>query len=731
MNGHEEKCPTPPKSDSPEHLGFRKMAMVDWLGPVTLAKSGIKAVVAAMFGVFADKREIQAALYPIRREKRSSPLEGKPPESEPPTEYAPKYEGSEMWVDYVADLGDGFDPTYAIAWLLSREELILLDAEGEVVETAPRGQLLVMGGDQVYPSATREQYQNRLVGPYRAALPCAHEPPDLFAIPGNHDWYDGLTSFTRLFCQSRPIGGWKTSQRRSYFSIRLPGDWWLWGIDIQLESDIDDSQLDYFRDIADEIVAEIEADEAKNSKFGGSEVKIPKAPREAKIILVTAEPSWVYSAGPSRSGSRRDDAEVAQKGEASSSAPGVSAARQRRPEGGRLQREPGAYKSLSYFEERVIKAKKLRLVLTLSGDLHHYCHYVAREKTIKTGEPGWEKTFRPLEPREVDHRITSGGGGAYLYPTHHMREILWLEEAIAEVGKRRVTSYDLVERFPSKRESAQRSFGCLALPKFSLPFLALLGVLQGLLAWIAESGSRGPEGGSLTTTLAFTPLECVSAALGAYFGALAQAPASAILSLAVLGALFAFCDAIRTRWRIVIGVLHGASHLLLNFVLLWWFSWVNLSWLSSIEVGRWFSWVNLPWLSSKIEIGTVAMGFLFLVEMVLVGGFTASLLFGAYLFVASWLPRAVNINESFAAQRIQDYKGFLRIRVARDGLTVYAIGCEKVPRRWEFKPKGPGEAWFSPPGGQVDQALPSSAPRPAARLIEKIEIPTVHGVAQA
>jgi hypothetical protein len=244
-------------------------------------------------------------------------------------------------LDYVADLGDGFNPTYAIAWLLSREELDLLDADGKVVETTPRGRILVMGGDQVYPIATREQYQNRLVGPYRAALPCVHnrKPPDLFAIPGNHDWYDGLTSFTRLFCQSRSIGVYQTSQRRSYFSIRLPGDWWLWGIDIQLESDIDDSQLDYFRDIADEIVAEVGAG-------------------EAKIILVTAEPSWVYSAGPSPSGSGRDQSEVAQKEEPSSGAPGVSAARQRRPKGGRLQTEPEAYKSLSYFEERVIRAKK-------------------------------------------------------------------------------------------------------------------------------------------------------------------------------------------------------------------------------------------------------------------------------------------------------------------------------------------------------------------------------------
>ncbi|MDQ5872295.1 MAG: hypothetical protein M3547_08850 [Acidobacteriota bacterium] len=695
MNGHEANCPTPPKSDSLEHLGFRKMAMVDWLGPVTLAKSGIKAVIAAMFGVFADKREIQAALYPERKEQRRPAL-AEQREGEPPVEIVPKYEGPELWVDYVADLGDGFNPTYAIAWLLSRENLALLDADGKTVET-PRGKLLIMGGDQVYPTATREEYQNRLVGPYRAALPCAHgaQSPDLFVIPGNHDWYDGLTSFTRLFCQSRYIGGWRTYQRRSYFSIKLPGNWWLWGIDIQLESDIDEPQLEYFRDIADKIVTEVGAG-------------------EAKIILVTAQPSWVYSGGPSGNGSTRDELEGTQKSDRSdtpsSSAPGVSSARHRRPEGGRLQKEPEAYRSLSYFEERVIRLKGLRLVMTLSGDLHHYCHYVAREETTNTGSPGWDKTFRPLDPEKVDHRITSGGGGAYLYPTHHMHETLWLEEAVSEVGDRRVTSYDLVKRFPSRSSSASRSINCLRLPIFS-PFFALLhGVLQGLLAWIAASASREPGWTPLTETLASMPIECAWSALGAYIAALARTPASALFTLGVIGALFAFCDATNKRWRWLIGILHGTSHLLVNFALFWFFA---------------------RWNALRFGIDPGSQPFALTVEMVVAGGLAGSFLFGFYLFFASKLRRAVNINESFAAQRIQDDKGFLRIRVARDGLTVHAIGCEKVPRRWKFKPKGPGEAWFSPPGDQVDQALPPSAPRPAARLIEKIEIPTVHGVAQA
>ena len=36
--------------------------------------------------------------------------------------------------------------------------------------------------------------------------------PTVYAIPGNHDWYDGLTGFLRQFGQDRWLGGWRTHQ---------------------------------------------------------------------------------------------------------------------------------------------------------------------------------------------------------------------------------------------------------------------------------------------------------------------------------------------------------------------------------------------------------------------------------------------------------------------------------------------------------------------------------------
>jgi hypothetical protein len=56
--------------------------------------------------------------------------------------FTPDNEGA-VWIDFVADLGDGFDSTYAMGCLLAQEQI---EFEGKPL---PRGQLLVMGGDEV------------------------------------------------------------------------------------------------------------------------------------------------------------------------------------------------------------------------------------------------------------------------------------------------------------------------------------------------------------------------------------------------------------------------------------------------------------------------------------------------------------------------------------------------------------------------------------------------------
>src|SRR5262245_45740990 len=181
--------------------------MTGWFAPVLRAKLLLKVIISDVFGQYADRRLISAALDRVsakglRVRTDISPLV--------------KDETGAVWFDYVSDLGDGFDATYAIAYLLAQPELRL---KGYGDPVLPRGNLVVMGGDQVYPTATREDYTVKMRLPYSLALPDkgGKSHPLILLIPGNHDWYDGLVSFLASFCRNDPtsIGDWQTRQQRS------------------------------------------------------------------------------------------------------------------------------------------------------------------------------------------------------------------------------------------------------------------------------------------------------------------------------------------------------------------------------------------------------------------------------------------------------------------------------------------------------------------------------------
>ena len=217
--------------------------MVRWYSPAHLVSTGWRSIVSEIFGQYADQRIMQATIDGFAPEIMKTVV-GRYNYSD----LRQLGDGNTVWVDYVADLGDGFNSTYAIASLISQPQI---DLEG--VGSLPAAKLLIMGGDQVYPFPTRTAYRERFAMPYSTALPPA---PDgnwrrlLFVLPGNHDWYDGLSSFDHMFCKARfghaaenRIGGWLCPQHRSYFAIRLPHNWWIWGADIQLAQYLDAGQM--------------------------------------------------------------------------------------------------------------------------------------------------------------------------------------------------------------------------------------------------------------------------------------------------------------------------------------------------------------------------------------------------------------------------------------------------------------------------------------------------------
>jgi hypothetical protein len=298
--------PTPPEPDvayeprprslDPQELGFTPRGPVPWLAPVQLAGTALRVVLANWFGAYLDKRELQEAL--------------------PDAVYDEGADLAEVWFDYVADIGDGFHPTYTMAYLLAQPELAV---DGERL---PRGRMLVMGGDEVYPTPSTQQYEDRTKGPYQAALPVAPldgPQPAVYALPGNHDWYDGLTAFLRLFAKAGKarLGGWRNAQARSYFAIRLPHRWWLLAIDTQFGAYLDDPQLAYFYKVAGDF-----------------------RPGD-RVVLCSPTPGWVEAVA-----------------------------------------DPEAYDAIDYFARTVVEPTGAQIKLMLSGDLHHYARYEGADRQL-------------------------------------------------------------------------------------------------------------------------------------------------------------------------------------------------------------------------------------------------------------------------------------------------------------------------------------------------------------
>lgn len=117
--------------------------MTAWFDPFPLVSTGLQVLVSELIGTRSDYRVIESFGSP-----------------QPPYDFSNE---EEIWFDYVADVGDGWNSTYTIATLLARDNLsVSAGVHGENVQTR-RGRLLIMGGDEVYPLASRDNYQEKLV----------------------------------------------------------------------------------------------------------------------------------------------------------------------------------------------------------------------------------------------------------------------------------------------------------------------------------------------------------------------------------------------------------------------------------------------------------------------------------------------------------------------------------------------------------------------------------------
>jgi hypothetical protein len=511
--------PDQPKPTPPPAPEVRR-AMVGWFDPGPLLATGVNVLVSTLFGRHSDYRLLEALAAGGTDEIYDyTGGDGTPRD--------------ELWLDYIADTGDGWNSTYAVAYWSSRPVLDLATSYGAPFSTRT-GDILVFGGDQVYPAASRRSYHERLVKPFETARNYSRPPePHVFAIPGNHDWYDSLVSFSRLFCSGRWFQGWRTRQKRSYFALKLPQGIWLVGADVQLGSDIDALQIEYFKKVA----AQMRAGD--------------------RIVICTAEPHWVYATA-------YEDL------------------------------DPEYNENNLHYFEKVLRRNGASIVAYIAGDLHHYRRHANPEGAQK---------------------ITAGGGGAFLHPTH------------APEASKLGGGFHLRSAYPPEPVSRRLAWRNLLFPFINPRFGLAMGSLYFLLGYFWNQGQ------------------------GVLLGPL----------ILILGFIF-FTDTHSVWYKRLAGTAHGLAHAAAAWALL--FSTHSL----------------IATLGITHRIAAEAVGGTL---MFTAGAFAGSFLMGLYLLI-SLNVFGRHSNEAFSALRIEDYKNFLRLHIAKDGsFTIFPIGIERVPRRWK------------------------------------------------
>jgi hypothetical protein len=598
--------------------------MTGWYDPVQLIQIGFRVVSSTIFGSMFDRRELMASLdFPF-----TNPADFK---ADFDAHFDLSAATGDFWFDFCADTGDGWEPTYAIARLLARPNLTVDGPPGGASApiTLPRGEALVLGGDEVYPTPSKERYEDQLLAPFAEANSLetrSHDPlrnnngkrTGLYLVPGNHDWYDGLTAFTHMFLNHHPfrpgaaaspgrtVCGRLTHQARPYFALKLPHNWWVCAFDIQLDGYIDQTQLSYFEYVAQELM-----DDGSN------------------IILVAGVPVWAYC---------RDEDPLPEFRNFSFASLIVTGAFKRR-------------------DGKDTRHHNLRLVVT--GDAHHYAHFIQAH---------------PEESPHQIHLLTCGLGGAFLHPTH------WLQDTQVKahwqppppLTKHEIETHNRIYTHDFKLKTDEKTKEKIVYPDVKTssglawrnfafawhnPKFMLLMMAFGLLAtWLLHFSALVLNSTLVDMLQARRPGE--GGRLGAALRNLAEllltTPWPLLMILGIGGALVYFADYKPRLKRRTAGVLHSLAHIVIYFAVLLFVT-------RSVSGG---------WATNDVAA---------IVVTAVVAGIVAATVMGIYLFIMLNVFK-VHWNEGFSSLRIADYDGFLRLKIDTAGkLTVYPIVIDKVP----------------------------------------------------
>lgn len=635
---------------------FKQLKMVGWYDPRLLARAGVEVAISTIFGRHSDHRLVEA-IAAGKKEYYDYTYAGSvrvvregEEDSNAPAQNPDRHS---IWIDYVGDVGDGWNSTYAVAYHIAQahyfdkaHKLEYKDPTGKK-HPVEKGDILVFGGDEVYPTASRKDYEERLIKPYIAALNCPKNPhPDAYAIPGNHDWYDSLVSFSRLFTSQRSFGTWQTHQNRSYFALKLPHGWWLLGTDVQLGSDIDAPQVEYFEWIAREM-------EKESLKTG---VK-------TRVIMCHAEPHWIRAELYKNLDPAYDE------------------------------------NNLAFLESRLGK----KVAVFIAGDLHHYRRHESSDK---------EKSCQ---------KITAGGGGAFLHPTHYGLFGVKLNDIKERrsLRKKRKCEHDPLEddksedehprtfekkaSYPSEKESSRQCWRNLLFPYNEGNASRGFGILTAFLylfitlSLIVDVGQwqNKYKLGTITAAAVHTVI---------------SSPFTLFFVLTIVLGFWLFTDTHSILYRTIMGCIHAFTHVLAAF---------------AIAVCAIFVVANTA--LNDLAFEPVTWGgysfsrdfrFLPVALLVLVGGFfVGPFIMGLYLLV-SMNVFGRHSNEAFSSIAVQDWKHFIKLHVDEDGnLTIYPVGIKRVPRKWTAQKAASGPALVPAKDGKGGGSEPELI-EPPVRLVK-------------
>ena len=260
----------------------------------------------------------------------------------------------------LADTGEGDASQYCVLPGLLKE------AEGTA--------FMFINGDVVYPSGDAADYKDRFYRPYKDF------PGPIYAIPGNHDWYDGLNGFMRHFCDARASDKPGRSEDTGALWQRV-----LRKLVWRHPSGISDGKIEQMR--------ALRPGPEQRQRQPGSYFAIDTGP----LLLLAIDTGVLGDID-------RDQAEWLRR--LSSSVPKPKILLTAKPLYAEGTHHPGAIEDSGETVDDIVRAPGNRYIAAIGGDIHHYERYPVC-----------------LEDGRVIQYIVNGGGGAGMQGTHTIPRI--------------------------------------------------------------------------------------------------------------------------------------------------------------------------------------------------------------------------------------------------------------------------------------------------------------------